>query len=177
MGFLENKINRLLQEKNLSLSKTARIINEHESSFISMVKGKREFTEQAILKFIKIIEVSKEEFTSWALYDKYSEVLIKKAYDNKKNSPFKKKSIFTIQIDNYLKDKKISRTQLSKEIKYSQSGLNQIITGKRTLPDSVLKRLSAVFEISSDEILSWKIADKYDILILEKTLSLYSIND
>jgi len=173
MGLIENKINTILTEKNLSLSNTARIINEHESSFISMVKGKRDFTEKTLFELLKIINVSQEEFTSWAIHDNYPKNLVQLAYENKKNFPYKRKSVFTTKIDECLKTKNLSRTQLSKEIKYNQSALNQIITGKRSLSASVIHKIAIFLELSPDEILSWKIADSYDLAILEKTLLLY----
>jgi len=168
MTIFIKKINYVLQKKDLSYCKIAKLIDEYESSLISMIKRKRPFTEKAINKLLPVLEISRTEFESWILADKYSKEVLKLAVQAKKDFPYKKKLILTTNIDNILKEKGISRTVLSKEIKYGQSGLNQIITGKRTMPKSILERLSNALEISQDQILSWIVADKYNIQILEE---------
>ncbi|HBG49511.1 MAG TPA: hypothetical protein DDW90_08435 [Cyanobacteria bacterium UBA9971] len=172
MNILKNKIDCILKKGNLSYCKIAKLINEYESSLISMIKGKRPFTENAINKVLPFLEVSREEFESWILADKYSKEVLKLAVQSKKNFPYKRKLILTINIDAILQEKGISRTVLSKEIKYGQSGLNQIITGKRTMPKSVLERLSKALGISQDTILSWIAADRYSLQILEAAYDL-----
>jgi len=172
MTIFIKKINYVLQKKDLSYCKIAKLIDEYESSLISMIKRKRPFTEKAINKLLPVLEISRTEFESWILADKYSKEVLKLAVQAKKDFPYKKKLILTTNIDNILKEKGISRTVLSKEIKYGQSGLNQIITGKRTMPKSVLERLSIQLEISQDQILSWIVADSYSLQILENTCGL-----
>jgi len=172
IAILKSKIDCILKEKDFSYCKIAKLINEHESSLISMIKGKRPFTQNTITKLLHVLKIPKEEFESWILADKYSKEILKFAVEVKKNFPYKKKSILTTNIDAVLQEKGISRTTLSKEIKYSQSGLNQIITGKRTMPESVLERLSNTLEISQDKILSWIVADKYSLQILETACDL-----
>ncbi|MEI8390764.1 MAG: helix-turn-helix transcriptional regulator [bacterium] len=170
MGILQNKFHYILKEQNLSYCKLAKLIDEYESSLISMIKGKRPFTEKTIKKILPILKVTKEEFESWIIADKYPKEILELAVQIKKNFPYKNKSILTNNIDCLLEKKEVSRTTLSKEINYSQSGLNQIITGKRTMSASILKKLSDFFEISQEQILSWIIADKYSLEILEQAL-------
>ena len=137
-----------------------------------MIGTKSPFSENAINKILPFLEVSREEFESWILADKYPKEVLKLAIQIKKDFPYKIKSILTTKIDAILQEKKISRTTLSKEIKYGQSGLNQIITGKRTMPKSVLERLSKALDISQEEISSWIVADRYSSQILEAACAL-----
>jgi len=165
---LTKKIDNTLKEKNLSRYKLSKLIGCSESALNQMARGKIKFSENIIEKILPFLEISRTEFESWILADKYSKEVLKLAIQAKKDFPYKKKLILTTNIDNILKEKGISRTVLSKEIKYGQSGLNQIITGKRTMPKSILERLSNALEISQDQILSWIVADKYNIQILEE---------
>jgi plasmid maintenance system antidote protein VapI len=170
MPILQNKIDNISKEKFLSYCKLARLINEHDSSLISMIKGKRPFTEKVIEKLLPILEVSREEFEIWILADKYSKEILKLAIQAKKDFPYKRKSILTTKIDSILQQKGMSRTALSKEIKCSQSALNAMIIGQINMSKSVQERISQALEISQEEILSWIVADKYSLQVLEPAL-------
>jgi len=167
MPFITSKINKILNEKNSNIYQLSKLMNFSEGALRKMIGAKSPFSENAVNKLLPILEVSREEFESWILADKYSKEVLRLAIQAKKDFPYKKKLILTTRIDNILKEKGISRTVLSKEIKYGQSGLNQIITGKRTMPKSVLERLSTALEVSQDQILSWIVADSYSLKILE----------
>lgn len=165
---ITKKINIILEEKNLSSYKLAKMINYPDSGLCSMIQGRQTFSNKVIEGILPILEVSREEFESWIIADKYTKEVLKLAVQTKKDFPYKRKSILTTKIDAILQEKGMSRTALSKEIKYSQSGLNAIITGKRTMSKPVLERLSKVFELSEDEITSWILADRYDLGVLER---------
>jgi len=169
---LAKKIDNILKEKNLSRYKLSKLIGCSESALNQMARGKIKFSENIIIKILPFLEVSREEFESWVIADKYPKEILKLAVQTKKDFPYKRKSILTTKIDAILQEKGISRTALSKEIKYSQSGLNQIITGRRTMPKSVLERLAIALEIPLDKILSWVVADRYSLQILETACGL-----
>jgi len=172
MKVLQDKIDKILNSKTLTRYKLSQLIGITEATLCQMTTGKAKFSDNIIKKILPFLEVSREEFESWTLADKYSKEVLKLTVQAKKDFPYKRKSILTTKIDAILQEKRISRTVLSKEIKYSQSGLNQIITGKRTMPKSVLERLSKALEISQDTILSWIVADRYSLPLLEAALAL-----
>lgn len=172
MSTVIDKINKILGEKNFNIYQLSKLMNFSEGALRKMIGTKSPFSENAINKILPFLEVSREEFESWILADKYPKEVLKLAVNIKKDFPYKRKSILTTKIDAILQEKKISRTTLSKEIKYGQSGLNQIITGKRTMPKSVLERLAIALEISQDTILSWIVADRYSLQILEAAYGL-----
>jgi len=167
MPIITEKIENILKNKNLSRYKLNQIINYNESSLNHMINGKRAFTEEAKEKIIPVLEISREEFESWILADKYSKEVLKLAIQAKKESKNTDKLILTAKIDEILQNKNMSRTALSKLIKHSQSGLNRVIIGKEPLSKKVLTKLSNAFELPEDEIKSWIIADKYSLQILE----------
>ena len=172
MLIISEKTDKILKEKNLSRYKLSKLIGKNESYINHVFRGERPFSEIVINKILPFLEVTREEFESWILADKYPKEVLKLAIQIKKDFPYKIKSILTTKIDAILQEKKISRTTLSKEIKYGQSGLNQIITRKRTMPKSVLERLAIALEISQDEILSWIVADRYSLQVLEAAYNL-----
>jgi len=172
MKVLQYKIDKILNSKALSRYKLSQLTGIAEATLCQMTKGKSQFSDNIIKKVLPFLEVSRTEFESWILADKYSKEVLKLAVQAKKDFACNKQLILTTKIDSILHEKGISRTVLSKEIKYGQSGLNQIITGKRTMPKSVLERLSIAFEVSQDQILSWIIAGKYSLQILEAAYNL-----
>jgi len=64
----------------------------------------------------------------------------------------------------------LSRTNLAKQIDYSQSGLNRMITGQIPMSKPVLEKISITLKISPNELQSWIIADKYALKTLEAAL-------
>jgi len=82
-------------------------------------------------------------------------------------------NILTTKIDSILHAKGMSRTALSKEIKYNQSALNKMILGRRSISKPVFKKLSAVLGVSQNEIMSWIIADKYTLKTLKSAFCFY----
>jgi transcriptional regulator with XRE-family HTH domain len=78
--------------------------------------------------------------------------------------------VFTQNIDKILSEKNMSRTALSKSIKYSQSALNKIIMGKKPVSKTVLTRISELFEIPIKDLQAWVLADKYSLAVLKLAL-------
>jgi transcriptional regulator with XRE-family HTH domain len=171
MSVLKDKIDKILKEKNLSRYKLCQSTRVADSTMSEMTTGKKPLSKNVMKKISPILEVSIEEFESWILADKYPKEILKLAIQAKKDFPYKRKSILTAKIDSILQQKGMSRTDLSKEIKYSQSALNRMIIGQINMSDSVRERIAAVFEISQDEILSWIVADRYSLQILEPAYS------
>lgn len=167
MTTVKNKTDILLKEKDISYYKLSKLIDYNVSYLNNIFKGKRTFPELLIKKLLPILEVSREEFESWIIVDKYSKEVLELAIRAKKGFPYKRKLILTAKLDAVLQEKGMSRTTLSKEIKYSQSSLNAIITGKRNMPESVLKKISQALDISQDEILSRIVADRHNLRVLE----------
>jgi plasmid maintenance system antidote protein VapI len=188
---LTKKINEILKFKKLSCNKLSKLVDYKNSSFDEMIKGKRPFPEKIIKKLLPILEVSREEFESWIVADKYpKEVLIlaiqikngHSSLDEESNQTCKtlkqvqgdnkRKSILTTKIDTILQEKDMSRTALAKQIKYSQSSINAMIVGKINMSKSVIERVSNALEIPQIEIQSWIIADKYSLDVLERAWGL-----
>jgi transcriptional regulator with XRE-family HTH domain len=166
---LQTKINEILKEKNLSLYGLEKILNYSAGGLSQMIKGETPFSKNIKKKLLPVLEVSKEEFESWIVADKYKPEIIKKALDSIKNKE-EKTLILTQNIDKILKEKILSRTALSKLIKHSQSGLNRVITGKEPLSKNVMEKLSIGLEVSKDDLQAWVLADKYSFEILELAL-------
>jgi len=172
MPIITEKIENILKNKNLSRYKLNQIINYNESSLNHMINGKRAFTEEAKEKILPVLEISREEFESWILADKYPKEVIKLAIQIKKESKNNDKLILTAKIDEILQNRNMSRTQLSKLAKYDQSSVNKMLTGKESFSKTVLTKLSTALEIPENEIKSWIIADKYPLQILESALNI-----
>ncbi len=170
MKNITTKINDILKKKNLSHRKLAEFLNEYDSSINAMINGKRPFTKQVKEKIIPILEVSKEEFESWILTDKYPKNVLELAIQAKKDLYNSDKLILTVKIDEILKSKNLSRTDLSKLIGYHQATLNRMIIGKESLSKSVISKTAISLEIEENTIISWVIADKYDLKALELAL-------
>ncbi|EKE03146.1 MAG: hypothetical protein ACD_20C00243G0002 [uncultured bacterium] len=164
---LTQKIDNILKEKNLSRYKLSKLVGCSESALNQMARGETKFSDNIIEKILPILEVSREEFESWILADKYPKKIIERAIQIKKEFPYKRKSVLTTKIDEILEEKGMSRTALAKQINYSQSGLNRMITGKINMSRPVLEKISKVLDIPQEEILSWILADKNSLKSLE----------
>ncbi len=171
MGVVKRNISKILDRKNLSINKLSRLIGEKNSSNLNQrILGKISFSKKIQEKLLPILEVSEEEFNIWLIADKYPLETFELAVKNRKEFPYKRKRLLTTKIDNILKEKDMSRTALATQIKYSQSSLNKMITGKRKVSDFVLGGISSELEIPPNELLSWIIADKYSLEVLEAAL-------
>jgi len=172
MPITKEKIEKILEEKNFSHYKICKFLDYSEGALSMMINGKRPFSDKFKEKILPILEISREEFESWILADKYSKEVLKLAIQAKKESKNTDKLILTTKIDEILQNKNMSRTDLSKLIKHSQSGLNRVIIGKEPLSKKVLAKLANSFELPENEIKSWIIADKYSLQVLESALNL-----
>jgi ribosome-binding protein aMBF1 (putative translation factor) len=160
---ITKKINLILDQKNLSSYKLAKMIDYPDSGICSMIQGRQTFSKKVIKKILPILEVSREEFESWILADKYPKEILERAIQIKKEFPYKRKSVLTINIDKILEEKGMSRTALAKQINYSQSSVNAMITGKLNMSKTVMERISQTLKIPQNEILSWIVADRYKL--------------
>ncbi len=173
MAIITEKIREIQEQKDLSLRALAKLADYEHGGIGNMINAKKPFPEKLLKKLLPILEISREEFDSWIIADKYTKEVINLAIKAKQETKVKRKQlILTLKIDAILDEKDMSRTDLSKQIKYSQSGLNRMIVGKIGMSKSVLKRISEVLEISQDEILSWILADKYSLSTFEKSISI-----
>ncbi|OGH96504.1 MAG: hypothetical protein A2104_03950 [Candidatus Melainabacteria bacterium GWF2_32_7] len=170
MLIVKAKTDGILENKDISYYKLSKLVDYDDGYLNNIFRGKNPFPKNLIEKLLPILEVSREEFEGWILADKYPKEIIERAIQIKKEFPHKRKSVLTNKIDETLQEKDMSRTALAKQINYSQSSLNQIITGKRGMPKSVLEKISQTLEKSQDEILSWILVDKYSLKILETAL-------
>ena len=171
-SFLITNIEEILKRKNTTIYKVSQEMNVKDNALYEMAKGRSKFSEKFIKKLLPILEISREEFESWVVADKYSKEVLQLAIQTKKDFPYKRKSILTNKIDTVLQEKSMSRTDLSKEIKYSQSGLNRMIVGQINMSKSVLERNSTVLEIPEKDLQAWIVADKYSLQLLERTNAL-----
>lgn len=167
MSIVKDKISKILEKNKFTLYDLGKFIDFPSGALYDMESGRRPFSEKAIKKLLPVMEISREEFESWILADKYQKEILKLSIKAKKDFSYERKSILIIRIDAVLQNKSMSRAALAKQIDYSQSGLNRMITGQINMSKSVLERISTVFEISQNEILSWIVADKYSLKLLE----------
>ena len=93
------KIDKILKEKNLSRYKLSKLIKKDEGYINNVFRGKQPFSKQVIKKLLPILEISREDFESWILADKYPKSIIELAIKEKKEFPYKRKSILTAKID------------------------------------------------------------------------------
>ncbi len=177
MSCVQKNIEKILKKKKITIYKASRLINVDDGALYRMVRGRSNFSKKYINKIIPLLEVSREEFESWIIADKYPKEIIKKAISVKQNPPAPveipqqktketESPILTAQIDELILKKGLSRTKLSKLINYGQGIFNQMIIGKHKISCNVIERLSEVLEISQDEINSWVLADKYSLEFL-----------
>lgn len=169
---ITQKIRSILNKKSLSENKLSKIIKHHSGSLNRIITKKRPFREDVIEKLLPILEVSREEFESWILADKYSKKILELALEAKKEHLDESKLILTIKIDELLKSKGLSRTGLSKVIHYSQGKLNEMIIGKEPMSKLVIIKISNAMAVSEEKITSWVVADKYSIEVIELAVSL-----
>jgi len=180
MHLITEKIDNILKNKNLTRYKLSKMFDCSESALNQMARGDISFSDNIMEKIIPILEVSREEFESWIVADKYSKETLELAIKAKKESvkrnskincqPVKK--ILTTKLDEILQSKNLSRTALSKQIKHSQSSVNNAITGKEYLSKKLMKKISTALEIPENEIQSWVIADKYSLKVLELAVNI-----
>lgn len=173
MAILKNKIDEILNKKGLSRYKLSQSIDITEATLSQMTNGKAKFSENVIKKLLPILEVSKEEFTAWVIADKYSKEAIQAAINELKIKPGDNIPILTKNIDKILADKNISRTELSKLIKYDQSGLNKMIAGQISMSKAVLSKVAKTLNINDDTLQNWILADKYSLNTLIQSLEIF----
>jgi transcriptional regulator with XRE-family HTH domain len=173
MLIIKNKIDSILNNKKLSHYELCKRIDFHQGSFSMILNRKRVFSKNLIEKLIPILEVSKEEFESWVLAEKYPKELLKLAIEVRKAFPYKRKPILQNKLDAALQQAEMSRTNLSKLINYNQSGLNRMITGKINMSKSVLEKTANILDIPQNQLQSWIIADNYKLPLLEKAYQCY----
>ncbi len=171
MPIITKKLDKILKEKDLSRYKLSKLIDKNASYINHVFRGERPFSENVINQILPILEISREEFESWVIADKYSKEVLKLAIQSKKDFPHKRKSVLTTKIDEILQEKSISRTLLAKSINYNQSGLNRMIIGDISMSKPVIEKISQTLEISQNVILSWILADKYNLKVLEMAYS------
>jgi len=169
MRVITEKIDEILKNKNLSRYKLSQLIDYKESTLSRIIRGEQSFSKNVKEKMLPILEVSREEFESWIVADKYPNEVLRLALEAKKSSLMGCQStkILTTKLDEILQSKNLSRTALSKQIKHSQSSVNNAITGKDPLSKKLMQKISSALEIPENEIQSWVIADKYPLEVLE----------
>ncbi|MFH0702763.1 MAG: helix-turn-helix transcriptional regulator, partial [bacterium] len=104
---------------------------------------------------------------------KYSKEAIQTAINELKNKTDDNIPILTKNIDKILVDKNLSRTELSKLIKYDQSGLNKMIAGQISMSKSVISKLAQTLQIQEDVIQGWILAGKYSLNVLVHLLEAF----
>ena len=172
MKLVTKKIKNALEKIKISQKKLARSINYSHGALSSIINGEEAFPIHIIEKIAPVLEVTVDEVKGWILADAHPKEILELALKHKNEVKKKKKElILTIQIDSILKQKNMSRTALSKQIKYCQSSLNKMITGKIKLSNTVIERIAPILEVSENEILSWAVADKYSIEVIELAMT------
>lgn len=164
------KIDYILKNKNLSRSNVSTMVGCSRNALNQMIRGDISFSEKIEEKILPILEISKEEFESWIIADKYPKEIIEKAIKSFKTREDKKKSVLSQNINRILKEKNLSQTAFSKIIKHSQSSLNCAITGKEPLSKKLMGKISIGLELSQDDLQAWVLADKYSLKVLELAL-------
>jgi transcriptional regulator with XRE-family HTH domain len=167
---ITEKIDNILKKKGLLRQELSKLIGCTAGALNQMIRKDIPFSQKVIKKLLPVLEVSKEEFESWIVADKYPKELLELAIQIRKKFPYKKKSVLTVKIDEILKNRGMSRTNLAKQINYSQSGLNRMIIGDIPMSKSVMERVANVLEIPQNEIQSWIIADKYSLEVLQNAV-------
>jgi transcriptional regulator with XRE-family HTH domain len=167
MLIVTKKANRILKEKNISHYKLSQLIKKDEGYINNIFRGVQSFSDNVIKKLLPILEVPKSEFESWILADKYPKEVIQLAIEAKKKKNKEYKLVLTAKIDELLKEKGLSRTAFSKQIKHSQSSFNNAITGKESLSKNLMLKISQGLNIELKTIQTWVVADKYSLKILQ----------
>ncbi len=173
---VKSKIDNILRSKGLTRQILSEIIDCSPTTINAMVNRVTPFSPKIKEQIIPILGISREEFEGWILAEKYPQEVIEIAVKVKKEHIIgSNKTIFATKLDEVLKEKELSRTALSKIIDYNQGGLNKIIIGHRTLSRENLEKLSRALNIPENELLAWRIADKYSLDVLNSALN--TLND
>jgi plasmid maintenance system antidote protein VapI len=172
MSIIKDKIDKFLEKNNLNFLSLTKLMKFSNGALHDMVNNRRPFSEKALKKLLPILEISKQELESWVVADKYQPEVIQKAIEFFKNREDKKIPVFTQNIDKILKEKNMSRTALSKAIKYNQAGVNAMIIGKISISKTVLTKISKFLEIPEEDLQAWVLADKYSLKILELAIKI-----
>lgn len=173
MSILYKNISTILDEKKITRHKLAVITNYDAGSLNKMIKGQNKFPDELISKIAPVLDVAEDDLKSWILADKYPKSVIENAYNCKSAKKKKRELVITNKIDDILIEKNLSRTQLAKQINYSQSGLNAMITGKKSFSKNVMQKVADVLEISPENIQAWILADKEEIQTLQKAIEVF----
>lgn len=168
--FILNKVSQILTKKEISIRKMSTSLDYDTNNLYKILKGERNFSKELIVKISPILEVSENEIKSWILVDKYPKTILEKAHIFKLAKGKSKELIITGKIDELLEKQGLTRTQLSKLIKYSQSGLNAMIIGKKSFSKSVMLRISEYLNIPFEELQAWWVADRYSLEVLSLSL-------
>ena len=171
MLVITEKIIQTLKEKGFSRHKLSKLIDFNESSLNHMINGNRPFKADVLEKVSEVLEVSPEKIKGWSLADKYNKKALEFALDSKVKRTKPEKIILTLEIDERLKRKELSRTKLSKIISYSQGVLNEMIIGKLPISKTVIQRIAPIIKVSEDEIQAWIVADKYSLEAIKVAIS------
>lgn len=167
MSIVRNKTDILLKKKSISYYKLGKLTDYDVSYLNNIFKGKRTFPEKLINKILPVLEVSREEFESWILADKYPKETIRLAIEAKKAKGEDKKLIITAKVDEFLQSKGLSRTEFAKQIKHSQSSFNNAVTGKEPLSEKLMIKISSASNIPIEQLQAWILADKYSLKLLK----------
>lgn len=167
MLVITKKINFYLEQNNLTAYKLSKLMSVNDNALYGMINGNTPFSENFKKKLIPLMKVTREEFESWILADKYPKEILELALKAKKEHNQEGKLLLTSKIDGLLKSQNLSRTALSKIIKYSQGKLNEMIIGKEPMSKLVINKVASAMTISKDEITSWIVADKYAREVIE----------
>jgi len=168
---ITKQVQERLKRKKLTGYKLSKLIDYKDSSLYKMIGGKIAFPDHVIEKIAPILGVSVEEIKIWILADKYPKEVFEQAIRLKKEKQ-DDKLLLTTKLDEILHSKQLSRTALSKLIKYSQGGLNEMIIGKEPMSKQVISKISVALDIPENEIKCWIATDKYSIESLEKALKI-----
>ena len=171
MSIFTEKINKILKEKGVSQKKLGELFKKGKSHISHILSGERPFPKKHIEKILPILGVSRDEFNSWIAADEYPKELIEKAVESIKNRKYKRKPVFTQNVDRALDAKYLSRSAFAKIIVYHQPSVNKMINQKISVAPKVIDGLSEVLEIPKDDLQAWILADKYGLTALELALT------
>ena len=171
MPIITEKILKVLKEKDLSRYKLSKLIDYPESSLNGAINGKFSFSLNLMKKVSKVLKISVEEMQGWVLADKYDKNTLELALSAKIKHAKSQKFVFTLEIDERLQEKELSRTRLSKVINYSQGVLNEMIIGKHPISKTVIQKIAPIIEVSEDEIQAWIVAHKYSLEAIKVAIS------
>lgn len=166
MSIVTKKLEEKLIVKDLTRYKLSKLLDYSEGTLNQMARGERPFPDALIDKICDVLNIPKDEFQAWLLADKYSKETIQTAITELNNRKYNETLILTQRIDEKLQEKHLSRTALSKLIKYDQSSVNRMIIGKDSMSKTVITRIAPILEVSEETIIGWILADKYSLKVL-----------